>query len=97
LKTIFACQHDFVFLFDHSSGHAKKRVRGLSVTFMTKGFGGELLQNTNIEQREGYLGPYHDVNNPKMVQVGNEQQLVYSIGVDIEDGPFYLTPEKRDD
>jgi hypothetical protein len=73
----------------------KKRAGGLSVTSMTKGFGGELLRNTNIEEREGYLGPIHDVTNPKMVQVGNEQQLVYSVGANIEDGPFYLTPEKR--
>jgi hypothetical protein len=66
------------------------------VTSMTKGFGGELLQNFKIEWREGYLGPFHDVNNPKMVQVGDEQQLVFSVGAHSDDGPFYLTPEKRE-
>jgi hypothetical protein len=30
-----------------------------------------------------------------MVQVGNEQQLVYSVGANIDNDPFYLTPEKR--
>jgi hypothetical protein len=66
------------------------------MTSMTKGFGGELLQNTKIEQSDGYLGPFHDINNPKMLQVGDEQQMVYSIGAHGEDGPFYLTREKRE-
>ncbi len=66
------------------------------MTSMTKGFGGELLQTTEIEQSDGYLGPFHDVNNPKMVQVGDEQQMVYSVGAHVDDGPFYLTPEKRE-
>ena len=96
LTTILGNQYEYVFLFDHSSGHAKKRVGGLNVTSMTKGFGGELLRNTKIEQSDGYLGPFHDVNNPKMVQVGDEQQMVYSVGAHGDDGHFYLTPEKRD-
>jgi hypothetical protein len=96
LTTILGNQYEYVFLFDHSSGHAKKRVGGLNVTSMTKGFGGELLRNTKIEQSDGYLGPFHDVNNPKMVQVGEEQQMVYSVGAHVDDGPFYLTPEKRE-
>ncbi len=66
------------------------------MTSMTKGFGGELLQNTKIEWSDGYLGPFHDVNNPKMVQVGDEQQMVYSVGAHGDNGPFYLTPEKRE-
>jgi hypothetical protein len=96
LTTIFDNQYEYVFLFDHSSGHAKNRVGCINVTSMTKGFGGELLQNTKNEQSDGYLGPFHDVNNPKMVQVGDEQQMVYSIGAHGDDGPFYLTPEKRE-
>jgi hypothetical protein len=63
---------------------------------MTKVFGGELLPNTKIEQSDGYLGPFHNANNPKMVQVGDEQQMVYYVGAHGNDGPFYLTPEKRD-
>ena len=66
------------------------------MTSMTKGFGGELQRNTKIEQSDGYLGPFHDVNNPKMVQVRDEQQMVYSVGAHVDDGPFYLTPEKRE-
>ncbi len=66
------------------------------MTSTTKGFGDKLLQNTKIEWSDGYLGPFHDVNNPKMVQVGDEQQMVYSVGAHGDDGPFYLTPEKRE-
>ncbi len=66
------------------------------MTSITKGFGGELLRNTKIERCDGYLGPFHDVDNPKMVQVGDEQQMIYSVGAHCYDGPFYLTPEMRD-
>ncbi len=96
LTTIFGNQYEYVFLFDHSSGHAKKRVGGLNVTSMTKGFGGELLRNTKIERSDGYLGPFHNINNPKMVQVGDEQQMVYSVGTHGDDGLSYRTPEKRE-
>ncbi len=64
LKEIYEDQYDFVFLFDHSSGHAKKRAGGLDVKKMLKGFGGELLRNTTIESHDGYLGPFHDPSNP---------------------------------
>jgi len=62
------------------------------VTSVTKGFGGELLCNKKIERCDGYLGPFHRINNPKMVQVGDEQQMVYSVGAQCDDCPFYLTP-----
>jgi hypothetical protein len=95
LNVIFKSRYDFAFLFDHSSEHAKKRTGGLSVTSMTKGFGGEMLRNTQIEQHDGFLGLYHNANNPKMVQVGDEQVLFFPTDTDEEDGPFYLPPEKR--
>ena len=33
-------QFDFIFLFDHSSGHSKKRIGGLDASSMNKEFGG---------------------------------------------------------
>ena len=48
LQAIFESRYDFVFLFDHSSGHAMKQAGGLSVASMTKGFGGEMLRNTKL-------------------------------------------------
>ncbi len=37
LKVIFGEKYETVFLFDHSSGHAKKRLNGLNAKNMTKG------------------------------------------------------------
>ena len=51
LRILFTNQYDFAFLFDHSSGHAKKRVGGLSVSAMNKGFGGEKLRSTLIGKK----------------------------------------------
>ena len=75
LDVLYGEEYEFVFLFDHSSGHAKKRVNGLDVTGMNKGPGGTLQHPTKIKQSKGYLGPYHDPTNPKMVQVGEMQRL----------------------
>ena len=50
LRVLFTDQYNFAFLFDHSSGHAKKRVGGLSVSAMNKGFGGEKLRSTLIKK-----------------------------------------------
>ena len=84
-------RYDFAFLFDHSSGHAKKRSRGLDVRSMNKGFGGEVLRNSKIEEVDGFLGPFHDPLNPRMITVGQEQTFGYTSPNDIAYGPFYLT------
>ena len=88
----------YVFLFDHSSGHAKKRIGGLDVGAMNKGFGGKNMRGTLIEKKEGYLGPYHSVDNSRMIQVGQVQELVYSDEESITDGdgPFYLTAAEKE-
>ena len=46
--------------------------------------------------KQGYLGPFHDPENPDMVQVGEMQSLVWlasELNSD-EDGPLYLPPQK---
>jgi hypothetical protein len=65
---------------------------------MNKGFGGEHLRGTLIEKKEGYLGPYHDVNKSRMIQVGQVQELVYPAKDSITDGdgPFYLTAKQKE-
>ena len=95
LRVLFPEKYDYVFLYDHSSGHAKKRVGGLNVVNMNKGYGGENMRSTLIEQSEGYLGPYHDAANPRMVKVGQMHDLVYGSDVDINHGPFYLAMDIR--
>lgn len=44
----------------------------------------------------GFLGPYHNLLNPLMISVGQEQTFVYSSPKDIANGPFYLTDEERE-
>ena len=96
LKVILDERYEFAFLFDHSSGHAKKRSGGLDVKSMNKGFGGELLRDSKIEEHDGYIGPFHDPLNPCMIAVGQEQTFVYSSPKDIANGPFYLTDGERE-
>ncbi len=49
-------------------------------------------------KKEGYLGPYHSVNNSRMIQVGQVQELVYPDEESItdEDGPFYLAAAQKE-
>jgi hypothetical protein len=96
LREIFDRQYKFVFLYDHSRGHTKKRVGGLDATKVNKGFGGEILRNSMIEEKYGYLGAFHKLSNPRMVSIGHEQTFVYSSPDDIKNGPFYLTDEQRE-
>ena len=63
-------QYDFVFLFDHSSGHDKQREDGLNIKKMTKGFGGaqRKMRDTAIKQEKGFLGTYPRKLNPGDIQ-----------------------------
>ena len=36
---------------------------------------------------EGCLGPFHSPTNPKMVQLGEMQSLVYDKDAEVNDGP----------
>jgi hypothetical protein len=98
LCNLFPDQYCYAFLFDHSSGHAKKCIGGLNVSAGNKGIGGEHLRGTFIEKKEGYLGPYHSLNNSHMIQVGQVQELVYPSKESIADGdgPFYLTATQKE-
>jgi hypothetical protein len=83
--------YEFVFLFDHSQGHARKQDGALSALNMSKGYGGAqtLMRDTIIVQAEGYLGPYSPI-----LKVGDTQSLVYKGTTD--SGPWYLTPEQKE-
>ena len=98
LRVLNNDRYRYAFLFDHSSGHAKKRIGGLDVGAMNKGFGGEHMRGTLIKKKEGYLGPYHSVNNSRMIQVGQVQELVYPDEESITDGdgPFYLAAVQKE-
>ncbi len=51
LRVLNNDRYRYAFLFDHSSGHAKKRIGGLDVGAMNKGFGGEHMRGTLIKKR----------------------------------------------
>ena len=84
-------QYDFVFLFDHSSGHAKQRPDGLNHLRMNRSYGGKAthMRTTLIEQEEGYLGSF-----PRTLEPGDTQSLVFSA---TDSGPFWLSDAQRDE
>jgi hypothetical protein len=96
LKVILDERYEFGFLFDHSSGHAKKRSCGLDIKSLNTGFGGEMLRNSIIEEHNGYIGPFHNRLNPHMIAVGQEQTFVYTRPEDIANVPFYLTDGEKE-
>ncbi|KAI2509347.1 hypothetical protein MHU86_5100 [Fragilaria crotonensis] len=84
-------QYDFIFLFDHSSGHAKQRPDGLNHLRMNRSYGGKAthMRTTLIEQEEGYLGSF-----PRTLEPGDTQSLVFS---ESDSGPFWLSDSQRDE
>jgi hypothetical protein len=82
--------YDFVFLFHHSQGHARKRNGALSALHMSRTFGGAqpIMRDTTIIQADGYLGTH----SPKL-NVGDTQTLVFKPD-DI--GPWYMSHEQRE-
>ena len=57
IKVIYP-QFDFVFMFDHSQGHAKKLTNGLDAYTMNRGYGGAQprMRESTIKEHNGYLG-----------------------------------------
>ena len=82
---------DFIFLFDHSSGHAKQRPDGLNHHRMNRTFGGKAhrMRDTIIEREDGYLGNFSRVLEP-----GDTQSLVFK---ESDPGPFWLSDAKREE
>lgn len=95
VKVILGDEYEYVFLFDSSSGHAKKRVDGLDAKEMNKNWHSTPSQarNTKIERQEEFVGPYYDASNPAMVTIGQEQTMNFT-SEDV--GPFWLTAEERE-
>jgi hypothetical protein len=83
---------DFVFLFDHSSGHSKQRPDGLNQFRMNRSFGGKAvpkMRSTKILQEEGFLGPFD-----RSVEPGDIQSLVFS---PMDVGPFWMSDVERNE
>ena len=84
-------EYDYIFLFDHSCGHDRKRPDGLCANSIRKGFGGKQprMRNTVIES-DSYLGRFrHGLTLP----VGSIQTMVFSSS---DAGPFVMTAEEKE-
>jgi len=87
LRVLFP-EHDFVFLFDHSQGHSKKRTGALQASAVNLKFGGEQPIMRDSEITEGCLGVFA----PKL-KVGDVQKMVFQSS---DAGPFYLSDEQKE-
>lgn len=56
-----------------------------------------MTRQSKISQEDGILGPYHDSKNPKMVHVGQIQDMCFpsAVNSDHDDDPFDMTVEQR--
>ncbi len=88
LKVLYS-NFDFVFMFDHSQGHACKREHALSAQQMSKSYGGAQprMRDTTILAEEGFLGPHLP-----MLGVADTQSLIFTVD---DSGSWYLTPDQR--
>jgi transposase len=90
LKVAFGDRYDFLFLFDHSCGHDRKRDDALCATDMSKEFGGKQSKLRSTRLTKKCLGTYaHD----KKLKVDDVQLM---IGGATGDGPFWLNPTERE-
>ena len=90
LRVLYQDKYDFIFYFDHSSGHDRLRPDGLNAKMMNKGYGGtQLNMRESTIKDETYLGLY---SHPHKLHIGDTQHMQFQPN---DYGPFYLTPEDR--
>ena len=84
-------EFDYLILFDHSSGHSKKRIGGLDASKMKVKHGGvqPMMQDSKIVEEDGYLGPFS-----RILEAGDTQSFVWKEG---DAGPFYLQDLPEDE
>jgi hypothetical protein len=87
LQVLFP-NHDFVFYYDQSSGHCKKKSDGLNVHEMNKKWGGLQRHMRSTCITDGCLGKFNPV-----LAVGDSQTMVFT---ENEVGPFNMTQAARD-
>ena len=83
-------EFEFVFMFDHSQEHARKRSGALSAQHMSKTYGGAqaMMRDTAILTEDGFLG----VHLP-FLRVGDIQSMLFK---PTDTGPWYLSPEQKE-
>ena len=84
-------QYDFIFYFDHFSGHDRLRQDGLNANAMNKDYGGnESKMRSSIIKDNTYLGPY---SHSHKLHIGEAQDMNYNPNTS---GPFYLSTEEQE-
>jgi hypothetical protein len=73
-QALYPQQYDYVFMFDHSNGHDRKRENGLSANSMNKSFSGAQpkMRETMIESPD-QLGS----QGVPTLSIGDTQSLVF--------------------
>ena len=93
LQALHGDKYDFMFLFDHSSGHDKQRPNGLSVTQMIKHYGGSQPEMRDSKMTtEDHFGPYPRCPEVGQLQLDEVQSMQYRAG---DRGPYNLSEEER--
>jgi hypothetical protein len=85
--------NEWLFLFDHSQGHNRKRKGALDARTMNVSWGGAQprLRSTVIVEAKGYLGPFDP-----LLKVGDVQEMVWPAEVESNvTGPFHLSDEEK--
>mmetsp|Transcript_20238 Transcript_20238/g.30376 ORF Transcript_20238/g.30376 Transcript_20238/m.30376 type:complete len:108 (-) Transcript_20238:16-339(-) len=88
LKYLHGNEFEYLFFFDHSSGHDRLRPDGLNANEMNKMYGGNgtKMRDTTIKNAT-YLGPH----SPKL-QIGDIQCMQFKDG---DEGPFWMSEQER--
>jgi hypothetical protein len=81
--------HDLLFLFDQSSGHARKRHDSLNVVGLNGGWGGKQKKMRNSIIIDGCLGPH---NNNNLLTIGDVQSMVF---LETDEGPINMAINMR--
>ena len=84
--------YDICVLFDHSSGHDKKKKDGLNISGINKLWGGsQNMMRDSLIADNSYLGTF---NHESKLRVGNSQSMVFN---ENDTGPFWLSNERRNE
>ncbi|KAI2506317.1 hypothetical protein MHU86_8148 [Fragilaria crotonensis] len=75
-------QVEFVFMFDHSQGHARKKDGALDAQSMSRSFGGTQPKMHSSKITGNCLGPFESI-----LRIGDEQSMVFQTE---DQGPWWL-------
>ena len=88
LTVLYSSLYEFVFFFDHSSGHDRLRPDGLNSNGLNVYYGGEQQNMRKSEIKDDtYLGPF-----PSQLSIGDTHSFQFEI---TDEGPFHFSREER--